>query len=244
MKKYLWIFVFIVLSFGVFAYPNLNGQRVSDLANLLSPQDIQQLTEQINSMEQVTGAQFAIVTVQNTEGDDRTDYASRIGEQNGVGKSGLDNGVVILWSLDNEQGGAIATGRGVGDVLNDAKVSRIGRAHRPEFDSWKYYEAFSGILTDILNEFPSNDTNATGVNSSSGGGSLPVWAWVVIIFCGGLFILFIIAISSDDGTGSGGFSGGYVSSSGGWSGSSGGGFSGGFGGSFGGGSFGGGGGNF
>jgi len=237
IKKSLIILMFILLLGGVCAYPNLNSKRVSDFANILTPTEIQQLTDQINSMEATTGAQFAIVTLSNTEGNGRVDYAARIGEQNGVGKSGLDNGVVILWSLDNEKGGAIATGRGIGDILNDAKVSRIGRAHRPEFDNKQYYTALSGVLTDILAEFPNNSTNSTTILTT--GIDIPLGVILLIIIGIIVLIAFIGAIVDDSsGGGSGGFAGGYVGSSGGWSGGSSGG------GGFGGGSFGGGGGGF
>jgi len=241
-QQYVLIIIILMLAGSAYAYPNLNNQRVTDNANLLTSQQIQDLTTQIYSMENITGAQFAIVTVPNTEGDGRVDYASRIGQQNGVGQSGLDNGVVILWSVGDDHGGAIATGRGIGDILNDAKVSRIGRAHRAEFDNGQYYTAFSGILSDILNEFPNNQTNSTGLYNNSTGTTLPGWAgWLIAFGVIGFFIFLIIALNNDDGTGSGGFAGGYVGSSGGWSSGGSGGFSGG---GFSGGGFGGGGGAF
>jgi len=225
--KFMYMIIGILLLGIVAAYPDLQGKRVNDFANILTPTEIQQLTDQITSMEKVTGAQFAIVTVMNTEGDGRVDYAARIGEQNGVGKQGSDNGVLILWSLDNEHGGAIATGRGIGDILTDASVARIGTAHKSEFNDGKYYTALSGVLTDIQAQFPNNDTN-TSVTTDSG---ISGWGWFCIILLGAFILLIIIAIASDSDSGSsGGFSGGYVASSGGWSSGSsfgGGGFSGG-----------------
>lgn len=230
--------MFILMLGGVWAYPNLNGQRVSDLANILTDQEATDLTTQINSMEQVTGAQFAIVTVLNTEGQGRVDYAARTGEQNGVGFSGKDNGVVIMWSLDNEKGGAIATGRGVGDILTDVEVASIGRSHRAELDNGQYYIALSGILNDIQKQFPNNTTNSTEISLQNTSIDLPIGI-IFLIIIGIIILIAFIGAIIDDGSsgGSGGFAGGYVGSSGGWSGgSSGGGFSGG--------SFGGGGGGF
>ena len=228
---------------GVYAYPNLNGQRVNDFANILTPTEIADLTTQINSMEQSTGAQFAIFTTLNTEGDNRVNYAARTGEQNGVGVAGKDNGVVIMWSLDNEAGGAIATGRGIGDILTDVEVSSIGRSHRNELDNGQYYIALSGILTDIQKQFPSNETRECVIDGSctsgvNGVSQLPIGV-IILIVVGAFILLLIVVAALDEGSsgGSGGFAGGYVGSSGGWSsGSSGGGFSGG--------SFGGGGGGF
>jgi uncharacterized protein len=230
MKIYAWI-LFGLLIMGLttaYTYPNLNGQRVNDFANILTTNQIQNLTNQIRIIESVTGAQFAIVTVNSTEGDSTVDYAARIGQQNGVGQAGLDNGIVILWSVQ-DNAGAIATGRGIGDILNDAKVGRIGRAYRPYFENGSYYAAFSGILNDLYAQFP-NATNVTDMSAMKTNTSLSGWDWfliiVIILFAG----ILISAFSSDDGTGGSGFGGGYIASSGGWSGGGGGGFSGGFGG--------------
>ena len=235
MKK-IYLLLLLLMIGCVYAYPNLNGQRVNDFANILSSAEEQLLTEQINNMELNTSSQFAIVTVMNTEGDSRVDYAARIGDQNGVGQKTLDNGVVILWSLDNEKGGAIATGRGIGDILTDVTVTNIGKAHRSEFDNKQYYTAFSGILTDLQTRLNNTSNGSITLLNDS---KLPTWIIVLILFGVLVFIGIVVAgLSDDDGTGGSGFGVGYIGSSGGWSsGSS-------SSGSFGGGGFGGGGGGF
>lgn len=236
MKK-IYLILLILLIGSVYAYPNLNGNRVNDYANILSPAEEQLLTEQINNMERNTSSQFAIVTVTSTDGEGRVLYAAHIGDQNGVGQKILDNGVVILWSLEYEKGGAIATGRGIGDILTDATVANIGRIHRSEFDNKQYYTAFSGILTDLQTRL---NTTANGSIILLNDNTLPTWVIVLILFGGLLFIgIVVAALSENDGTGGSGFGGGYIGSSGGWSSGSGG-----FSGGFGGGGFGGGGASF
>jgi uncharacterized protein len=234
MKKIYFILLLLLIG-SVYAYPNLNGQRVNDYANILTPAEEQLLTEQINNMERNTTSQFAIVTVTSTDGEGRVLYAAHIGDQNGVGQKMLDNGVVILWSLDNEKGGAIATGRGIGDILTDASVTNIGRAHRSEFDNKQYYTAFSGILNDLQTRL---NTSSTTINMNPIDAKFPL---IIIIIIGIVFIIMALAvITSDDGMGGSGFGGSYIGSSGGWS-SGGSSFGGG---GFGGGGFGGGGGGF
>jgi uncharacterized protein len=236
MKK-IYFLLLLLLVGSVIAYPNLNGNRVNDYANILSPAEEQLLTEQIYSMERNTTSQFAIVTVTSTDGEGRVLYAAHIGDQNGVGQKILDNGVVILWSLDNEKGGAIATGRGIGDILTDASVTNIGRAHRSEFDNKQYYTAFSGILNDLQTRLNSSSNGSITLSSDS---TLPPGVIIFILVMVVLFAIFIAAITSDDGMGGSGFGGSYIGSSGGWS-SGGSSFGGG---GFGGGGFGGGGGGF
>jgi len=129
-------------------YPKLN-RYVTDDAGILSSVEEQQLTMLIERVEAATGYEIAVLTVASTEGEDRMNFASRTGETSGIGKADLDNGVVVMWSLGNEQGGAIATGRGAESVLTDAQISRIGRASRSYFDNKEYYSGFEFIVKEI-----------------------------------------------------------------------------------------------
>lgn len=214
---------------------------VNDFAHLLTPEQINALNVQCDEIEQNTSYEVAIVTVQNTEGEDRVIYANKIGDENGVGKKGKDNGIVVLWSV--EDGGAIATGRYAESILNDAKVARIGRDARPLFDEGKYYEAFSQIITQIKTELNSSADGSVAPGTSSTGdldfGHLIILGLIVLVFFWILSKLFDMDLGSAVagavvGSTIGRSRSGGSSSSGGRVG----------GGSFGGGSFGGGGGKF
>lgn len=239
MKKTGLFFIILILCCAIASaanYPGLTGY-VNDFAQIMTPDEEANLTNTLTFLEANTTVEIAIVTVPDTDSQDRVTYAARLGEQAGVGKAATDNGVVVLYSLSNEKGGAIATGRGIESTLNDAKVSRIGRAHKASFDEGRYYDGFSGIITDISAELMPADK--TALETLSG---LSVWAKVIIIICVLLLLLIIIGIAanSDSGSGGGSWGGaGYIGSSNSWSSSSGSSFGG-----FGGGSFGGGGGSF
>ena len=166
MKKiYLGVIILLVLIIKVSAVPKIEPY-VNDFAHLLTSDEIAKLNLQADAIEQNTTYEIAIVTVQNTEGQDRIEYANKIGDENGVGKKGKDNGVVVLWSV--EDGGAIATGRFSESILNDAKVVRIGKAARPYFDNKQYYQAFSYILTQIGTEIQAKDINQSSSTNTSG----------------------------------------------------------------------------
>jgi uncharacterized protein len=230
MKSKITALVMLILLSGIVsAYPKLNGY-VNDFANLLSDSEEQQLTHTIEQIQANSTVEIAVVTVESTNGEDRTMFANKMGEQNGVGKKTTDNGVVILWSLDNEQGGAIATGRGIESILTDSEVGRIGRGSRQYFDDKKYYDGFNYILVEVDKQV--NAEYPTGVLNED---YSDWWIWLIIILVIIFLLFFLIPLLSGGG---GSWSGGSYVSSGGFSSSSGGGFS------FGGGSFGGGGAHF
>lgn len=242
-KLPIFLLMILVLSVGAFAVPKLNGY-VTDNANILNPTEIQQLNERITHIEKNTSVEIAIVTVPDTEGDSKDNYAIMIGQENGVGKKADDNGVVILWSVGNQHGGFIATGRGIESVLTDAEVGMIGRSARPLFDQGAYAAGFNKILDGIDDQLHKEYTSATTSTQEPPDGGIIVIAVIL-----GLFFIIIIAVATETEGSSGGSSGGswggssYVSRGGFSSGFSSGGRSGGFSG-FGGGGFGGGGGGF
>jgi len=199
MKKIIYIlyfvlFVLLLFHSSVNAVPKIEPY-VNDFANLLTPDQEAQLNIQCDLIEKNTSYEIAIITVSNTEGQDRILYANKIGDENGVGKKGKDNGIVVLWSLDNEEGGAIATGRYSESILNDAKVARIGRAARPLFDEGNYYEAFSQIVTEINKEIvTSQDGSVNATSSGSSGSGKDGGKTIMIILIIGLSLWIILKI--------------------------------------------------
>jgi uncharacterized protein len=122
---------------------------VNDFAGLLSPQDELKLNLLADQIENRTTFEIAIVTVQGIGGQDRLEFANMIGDQNGVGKKDADNGIVVLWSVASDAGGAIATGRGSESFVTDAVTGRIGRASRSYFDKGDFYGGLNYIVTEL-----------------------------------------------------------------------------------------------
>jgi len=227
MRKIISLFMLLLFASIVLGYPTISPY-VNDFLNVLTPAEESRLEQKLNSIEEQTSIEIVIVTVQTTEGEDSILYANHIGQENGVGKDDLDNGVVILWS--QEDGGAIAPGRGIESILNDAKVARIGRASRQYFDQGRYYEGFDSIVTGISMEL--NAPPQSQVKRSEGI-AIAKFHWIILI----LYLLFHLFLRSGGRYASTTYVGmhyGRFSRMGGSLG----------GGSFGGGSFGGGGGKF
>ena len=234
MKKgYLLVIILLILLQIISAadYPKIIPY-VNDFGNFLTPEQITNLNSRCQQIEENTTYEIAVVTLTTTNGADRLDYANHIGEENGVGKKESDNGIILLWTQDDEKGLAIAVGRGAESIFNDAKVSRIARDARSLFDDGKYYEGFNKILDDLEAELHTTSTGQITKDEVDNITSLIITIAVVI------FILYIILRIADKTTG-GAILGGWAISNVLGGNSSSGGFSGG---SFSGGSFGGGGG--
>ena len=204
MKKIISGIIILLLIGIVYGYPKLDNY-VNDFAGLLSVEEETKLNEEIHNINLNYSVEIAIVTIQNTEGDGRVNYANRIGEENGVGKKGKDNGIVVLWSLDNEKGGAIATGRGIGSILNDAKVTRIGRASREFFDQKQYYQAFEFILNEIKVELDKAQSQGDQLATESTNPDLNLNKTLISI----VVLIFVIFIVGKIFTRRGGYSDDY-----------------------------------
>lgn len=229
-KTIYMLILLLVCSLSVSAF--IVTETVTDKAQLLTHDQEDNLARKISKMTRNNTIEIAIITVETTHGQDRILFAAQIGDESGVGSSEHDDGIVILWSEENERGGAIATGRGIESVLNDAKVARIGRASKDHFDRSNHYAGFLYILDEIALIIPDSgkDSVLAGEDISSSAIIIAAIICVILVF---LAIAYLSQFDSLGGSGGSGGSGSFFK-----------GGKGGFGGFGGGGSFGGGGGRF
>jgi uncharacterized protein len=236
---------------------------VTDLANVISPATKAQLEALCAEVQQKTGAQIAVVTINSLDGQSKEDYAADLYKHLGVGSKQSNRGVLLLVAPKERQY-RIEVGYGLEPVINDARAGDIGRAMVPALRQQDYSAAIVLATTRLaqliaadkgvqLNGVPANKPRAP----SSGVSWWVPWLIIVIIFLiiralsragpggrggprsggGGSALPWLLLGSALGGRG-GSWGGGFGGSSGGYSGG-GGGF-GGFGG-FGGGMSGGGG---
>ncbi len=188
MKKILILMVLLLSMNFISAVPKIEPY-VNDFANILTEDQELSLNLLADSIEKNTTYEIAMVTTLDTEGQDRIEYANRIGDENGVGKKGKDNGIVILWSLDNERGLALATGRYSESMINDAKAGRILRNARHYFDDEFYYEGLLNITKEINEEIKTE--RLIKLNNKKDDKEDNSWMFVLVI-AGGLAILGIL----------------------------------------------------
>ena len=223
---------------------------VSDDAHVLSPEAIAHIDAICAQLDHSTAnAQIAVVTVHTLDGDDPSDYATRLFEKIKAGSKATDRGVLILLAVDDHKRW-IETGYGVEGVLNDAKVGDIGRAMVPDLRANDFDGAVTLAVGEVaqdiaadahvtLNEDASMPEAAQPVRHQGSVLGKLILLIIVLVFFGGfslLRMLFGFGLFFG-GWGGGGWRGGGYGGGGGFGGGdSGGGFGG-----FGGGSTGGGG---
>lgn len=110
-------------SAGAQVYPAFTGYVV-DQADLLSPEQERVLTEALGTVERVTRHQFAVVTLRSLEGRAIDDYAMSLGNHWGVGRRGVNDGVLLVVA-PVERKVRIETGDGLNAKLTDAEAKAI-----------------------------------------------------------------------------------------------------------------------
>ncbi|MGD0946617.1 MAG: TPM domain-containing protein [Candidatus Binatia bacterium] len=111
---------------------------VNDFAHVLDRGTVDALTRLIGQLQQKTGAEIAVVTVDSTAPLSAFDYAMKIAESWKPGAKGKDNGVVFLVAVKDRQM-YILTGSGAVRALPDARVGEIrDRLIRPRLGQGDY----------------------------------------------------------------------------------------------------------
>jgi uncharacterized protein len=123
---------------------------VSDFASLMSEQARASLETVCRSLLDKTGVSCVFATVADLEGNDINDLATKLFQKWGVGKKGVDEGVLVLVSV-NDRRIRIETGYGSEGYLTDAQAARIIRdIMQPAFAHQQWDEGFLGAMAAIV----------------------------------------------------------------------------------------------
>ncbi|WP_321818445.1 MULTISPECIES: TPM domain-containing protein [unclassified Paraburkholderia] len=123
--------------------------RVTDLTGALSDVCKADLIARLARLEQRTGVQLAVLLVPSTDNDTIEQYATKIFEQWRLGQQIIDNGMLLLVSL-NDRHVRIEVGYGLEGTITDLTASRIIRQRIvPEFRMWNYEAGVSAAVDDL-----------------------------------------------------------------------------------------------
>jgi len=126
MKKIIifLIFILITITFVLAQEIEIKG-FVNDYSNILNDQEKQQITQIAQSIYDSGTAEYAVVIVNSTQGQDIESYAINLA-QGKIGSKEKDNGLLLLVAIQDREY-KFEVGSGLEGILNDAKVGRIGR---------------------------------------------------------------------------------------------------------------------
>jgi uncharacterized protein len=177
---------------------------VIDLANVIQPEAKAKIAAMATELQQKTGAQIAVVTVNSLEGEDREQYAADLYKHLGVGPQKNDEGVLLLVAPKERQY-KFEVGYGLEPVINDARAGDIGRSMVPSLRTGDYSAAILSAMTQIAQLIAADKgVQLTGVpNRARAPAQSQKLPWWLILL--GVFILFQIirAISRRGGGGPG-----------------------------------------
>src|ERR1700712_3038118 len=102
------VFLFLLLISPLIHAQNIpakpNPPRlVNDLAGMLNQSQVAQLEQKLDTYNDTTSSQIAIVIVKTVQPYDISEFAFKLGTDWGVGKKGKNNGVVVLWATDDRK---------------------------------------------------------------------------------------------------------------------------------------------
>lgn len=153
---------------------------------ILSQSAVDRIDAVFRTIQDSTGIQSLIAVLTDIDPDDCFEFAHQLGETVGVGRSGSDNGLVILLST-GERCVQFATGYGIEGILTDALCKRIQvRYMNPHFadDEWdEGMVAGAEALKDILLKGDYDDEDDTD--------KIAVLAGIITVI--GMF-LFVVGI--------------------------------------------------
>ena len=142
------------------------ARLVNDFAATLSPAERDALERKLVAFDDSTGSQIAVVVVPSTNGVAPVDYATEILRSWGVGRAGINDGVVLLVAVEDREV-FIATGFGAEGALTDATAGTIIRSVIvPRFRQGAFYagidEATTAIAQALAGEFEAPSTRGGG----------------------------------------------------------------------------------
>ena len=129
--------------------PKLHA-RVTDLAGLLTPEQISGLEEKLKGFEASDSTQIAVLIIPSLEGEVLEDFSVRVAEAWRLGQKGRDNGVLLFIALKERQV-RIEVGYGLEGNLTDARSRRIIENEIiPNFRNQQYYQGIEAGAEAII----------------------------------------------------------------------------------------------
>ncbi|KAA0943412.1 MULTISPECIES: TPM domain-containing protein [unclassified Pseudomonas] len=224
----LWLLACVTTAQAALTFPALTG-RVVDSAQMIDLAVREQLTQQLQALEQTSGDQIVVVTVPDLQGVPIEDYGYQLGRHWGIGQKGKDNGALLIVARDERQL-RIEVGYGLEGVLTDAQSwVIINQVIAPAFKTGNFSKGISDGVAAMLQvvggdplAVPAHvaDANFAKDNPVFSIG-LFIMLLVVLWLCNRMGLpvgAILLAILSSSGRGGGGGGGGFRGGGGGFGG--------------------------
>lgn len=189
MKKFLF-FLFALAAVLQIKAANIPARPepptlVTDLADILSPAEEQQLERKLVDFFAETSNQLAVVSVPDLQGDAIADYAVQLAHAWGIGNAQFDNGLLILLkpkTADSKGEVFIAVGYGLEGAIPDAATKQI--VENEMIPYFQNNDMFGGInqASTVLMELARGEYSHQQYAQQSGSGGFNPFIIIIILF--------------------------------------------------------------
>ncbi len=163
MKKIL-LSLLAIVSFTVSAQDTKSftpQNWVTDNGNFYTPEQEVELNKIISDYEKKTSIEIGVITIKSLGGTSIEEYASDQFNRIGIGKKGADNGLLIVFSME-DRASRIETGNGMEPFFTDIDAYDALEVVKPSFIAGNYAEGTTNCINSIVNKLGSS-TFATKV---------------------------------------------------------------------------------
>ncbi|HUS50500.1 MAG TPA: TPM domain-containing protein [Candidatus Paceibacterota bacterium] len=153
---FITILSFLATSLFSQEFPNNNGTLINDFANIIPDEQESNLRKLVKDYENKTSIQMCVVTVPSLEGASVDDYANSLFRAWGIGQKELNNGLLILISL-NDKKWRIEVGYGLEEWITDSYSKSVGEINfKPNFRKGDYYTGINMALGNFMSSLGEN----------------------------------------------------------------------------------------
>lgn len=154
----------------------------TDLAGVISEDDLYYIGEVCYEVDRNTSCEVVVLVVNTTHPSDIDYFSLRTFQHNGIGKSGQDNGVLVVVATD-DSAWRIEVGYGLEGILTDVRVSHLAEEYlAPNMTAGSYgnglFELTYAIGEILILEYDGD--RSTGPAYPVGGVPLTGGEWAIV----------------------------------------------------------------
>lgn len=214
MRLSFWSLILGVVMFALpaAAFPAITAP-VNDYAGVLQPYEVERIAARIRDHQTRTTNQIALLVVRNLEGLPIEDYTLRVAREWGGGQRGIDNGILVVFALDQHRS-RIEVGPGLQGSVPDSVATAILHSVHPQLRAAAYGDAFYTTVDTLVlrtGGVPGTYRPAARVTAPADSGLSDGMILLIILGAVLLIALVVYLIRRSDRRSSGYYGGGYSS---------------------------------
>lgn len=208
-KKWIAILLLLLMCWPAAAWAVVEAPPegyVADYANMLTDETEAYLIEKSRQLDEATGAQIVVVTVDFLDGMDIEDYAYTLFNDWGIGDAEKNNGLLLLLAIGEDNYWCMQ-GKGLEGVLSSGMLGDYLYEYlEPDFAKADYDAGVRKVFDALLDWFD-NYYSVQGSNAAGNDVTVPVqpvreqnsqnedssWFWLVVVL-----IIIVILISMNN----------------------------------------------